>query len=175
MQLSGKVDATLFSDGVRRSSRQRFDPVEWWRLERVVFGRPEEGKAPLPVYKGIHTVPKEPVRRLGNAAGKKRKRGVSVRATSTFPEQGWDEKTDPLGLVFDFELETEIERRKCLFDRVDERILKLIFDIRGCVHRLHDRSPSNVGRQIRIPEDLWRRRICRSWCDYSTEERRKAE
>ncbi len=38
---------------VRRSSRMRFAPLEYWRNERVVFGRRKSGPFPVPVIQDV--------------------------------------------------------------------------------------------------------------------------
>lgn len=42
---------------VRRSSRMRYRPLEYWRNERVVFGRRKSGPFPVPVIQEIVRVP----------------------------------------------------------------------------------------------------------------------
>jgi centromere protein C len=39
--------------GIRRSLRHRYRPLEWWRQERVVYGRPESGISFVPHIKEI--------------------------------------------------------------------------------------------------------------------------
>lgn len=114
------------TSGLRRSTRTIIPPLEYWRLEKVVWGRAEEGSAPLPVLKDIIRYPKEIPQPLG-IAGKKRKRRAVSRALSRAPssmrrddeelmelgppEAGWDEKTVAQGTVVDYKTREEIDRR----------------------------------------------------------------
>lgn len=117
-------------EGVRRSTRRRHKPLEYWRGERIILGRSEEGPAPCPVFKGFLEVPKEPSEPLGQ----KRKKSRGARSTSRTsrapssrrgsedpeaaswnakpPEDGWDDDTPVEGKVVDFETQEEQRRRR---------------------------------------------------------------
>lgn len=106
--------------GLRRGKRKRYRPLDWWRLEKVEYGR---GKA-LAEIKRIITLPKEPVQPLG---AKKRvtKRAKSKPAEAAAagkkgfnPEEGWDAKTEPEGVVQDWVTRVDIRRRECSVFRV---------------------------------------------------------
>jgi len=88
---------------VRKSAREHYKPLEWWRGEKVVYGRSEDcgAKILVPQIREIVRIPREEPLRLG-----KRKRGTtracgSAKATSVppvpavalNPEEGWDEDT----------------------------------------------------------------------------------
>ncbi|KIJ69215.1 hypothetical protein HYDPIDRAFT_80510 [Hydnomerulius pinastri MD-312] len=103
-------------DGVRRGRRHRYKPLEYWRQEKVVYGRRESGLTLVPQIKEIIRVPQEPSKPLGKAG--KRKRGTTVprgkskgRETSYNPEEGWDDKTETNGKVVDYVTEEEVTRR----------------------------------------------------------------
>ncbi|KAF5373880.1 hypothetical protein D9758_000637 [Tetrapyrgos nigripes] len=102
--------------GTRRSSRKVYKPLEYWRNERVVYGRPNSGHILVPHIKEIIRIPEEPKEPLG-----KRKRGRSktaqprdgsvAKTAPANPEEGWDDETPERSLVIDWKLKTEIEKR----------------------------------------------------------------
>ncbi|KAI6045641.1 Mif2/CENP-C like-domain-containing protein [Pisolithus marmoratus] len=104
-------------EGVRRGRRHRYKPLEWWRQEKVVYGRRESGLTLVPQIKEIIRIPKEPSKPLGKAG--KRGRAGSVRAKTRElrtpvphnPEEGWDEKTSADGVVLDFLTREPVKRR----------------------------------------------------------------
>ncbi|KAE8540611.1 hypothetical protein D1P53_002974 [Cryptococcus gattii VGV] len=102
----------------RRSGRQHYKPLEFWRGEKVEYMR-GPGCA---VIKEIITIPEDPPiplaarrsrkngrTRSGSVAAGKRKREDSVE-----DEEGWDHKTEPTGLVQDYPF--EIACPKALLD-----------------------------------------------------------
>ncbi|KAG2146205.1 Mif2/CENP-C like-domain-containing protein [Suillus clintonianus] len=101
-------------DGVRRSRRHRYKPLEYWRSEKVVYGRNDSGLILVPQIKEIIRIPQEPPKPLGKA-GKKRKRTGSERAKSILepvdPEEGWDDDTQESGVVIDYATEEPVLRR----------------------------------------------------------------
>ncbi|KAL1689595.1 Mif2/CENP-C like-domain-containing protein [Schizophyllum commune] len=114
-------------EGVRRSSRPHIKPLEYWRGEKYVYGRTESAAPVLTApIKEIRRVAPEPVQPLGQ----RRKRGVSAKPRSKSavakgsasavsagpgapgnPEEGWDDETDPFGLINDVDLGEEVKRR----------------------------------------------------------------
>lgn len=101
------------NNGVRRGARTRYKPLDWWRLEKVVYGRRESGPCLVPNIKEIHRVPKEEVVPLG-----KQKRGRSRAKSKTVepeepivynPEEGWDDDTEQSCVVVNFENEEEVD------------------------------------------------------------------
>ncbi|KAF9447428.1 hypothetical protein P691DRAFT_802498 [Macrolepiota fuliginosa MF-IS2] len=104
-------------EGVRRSKRERFKPLEWWRGEKVVYGRTRSsGPIFVPTIKEIRRIPTDAPQPLG---GKKRgfNRGRSKTvddkaATATYnPEEGWDDSTEPFGEVYDMDKQALVVRR----------------------------------------------------------------
>lgn len=113
---------------LRRSKRRHYPPLEYWRQERVVWGRRENGRSAVPVIKEIITIPKPDAEPLG---AKKRKRGTrKPRSKSTpsspppvrvreeiriieveNPELGWDDATPSTGVIVDWTSKEEVERR----------------------------------------------------------------
>src|SRR5882757_6099489 len=89
--------------GLRRGRRFRYPPLDWWRLEKVVYGA-DEGQANdedddndkaitlVPPIKAILRVPQEPVEPLGKKHKKRRGKSVTVDPEpALFPEADWDE------------------------------------------------------------------------------------
>ncbi|THU87257.1 hypothetical protein K435DRAFT_730030 [Dendrothele bispora CBS 962.96] len=124
---SAKKENREVISGTRRSTRKVYKPLEFWRNERVVYGRPNNGHILVPHIKEIIRIPEEPKVSLGS----KRKRGrsrtlqprdgsiVKVVPTSN-PEEGWDDETPEKSLVIDWKTQTEIEKRiTCLAKAVD--------------------------------------------------------
>ncbi|KAM0792444.1 hypothetical protein ACM66B_005121 [Microbotryomycetes sp. NB124-2] len=101
------------ADGVRRSARQRLEPLEYWRNERVVYKRRSSGM-------GIDQVVRIPKDQMG-LPQHHRKRGTSAQARrgnstsrvkSEVPEEeGVDDATDPDGIVWSWEGDAEVSRR----------------------------------------------------------------
>ncbi|EJD02264.1 uncharacterized protein FOMMEDRAFT_86864 [Fomitiporia mediterranea MF3/22] len=110
----------IMPNGVRRGTRARYKPLDWWRCEKVVYGRRESGTSMVPVIKGIIRIPKEPTGPLGSK-GKRTRRSRSKAPQGDDeeeedvvvfnPEEGWDDKTDPTGVVLDYHSGKEVQRR----------------------------------------------------------------
>ena len=111
--------------GLRRGRRYRYAPLDWWRLEKVVYGadydgdqdndkEEEDGKAItlVPPIKAILRVPQDPVEPLGKKHKKRRGKSVTVDPESApFPEAGWDKDTEAVGHVLDYPTKEEVRRR----------------------------------------------------------------
>ena len=111
--------------GLRRSRRYRDPPLEWWRLEKVVYGaeygddqdedRADEGQKAVtlvPPIKAIIRVPQDPIEPLGKKHKKRRGKSVTVDPESiSFPEAGWDKGTEAIGRVLDYTTNQEVKRR----------------------------------------------------------------
>lgn len=94
----------------------RYEPLEWWRCEKVVYGRRDSNKKTyVPTIKEIVRIPKDPPKPLG--AAHKSKRGTTYRKkteepSAVFnPEEGWDDKTPTNGIVIDWFTGNEVSRR----------------------------------------------------------------
>lgn len=110
--------------GLRRSRRFRFTPLEFWRNERYEYGVRDDdqdddhgdaGKngatlvAPIKSIIRFQQDPIEPLRKK-----RKRRRGKSVTVgpeSATFPEAGWDKDTEATGHVLDYITTEEVRRR----------------------------------------------------------------
>lgn len=128
-----KKENRPFREGVRRSQREHYAPLEYWRGEKLVYGRSATNVPILvPQIKEIVRIPKAQPEPLGA----KRKRGASMRARSRSravgaeedqippalpvpnPEEGWDDDTDPVCTVIHFTSQEEVMRRTvCLSPR----------------------------------------------------------
>ncbi len=115
-------DNNIDDGNVRRGQRMRYKPLEWWRLEKVVYGRRENGQCLVPNIKEIRRVPKEEVQPLG--AKHRRKRQTRSKSQSITepeipmiynPEEGWDMDTKAEGVVVDYETKQEVTRRKLTY------------------------------------------------------------
>lgn len=112
-------------EGIRRSQREHYKPLEYWRGEKLVYGRiHHSGPILVPQIKEIIRIPKDvPV-----TLGAKRKRGTTrarsqskaLEATNDVvplalpvvnPEEGWDDKTEAKCTVIHFTTKEEVERR----------------------------------------------------------------
>ncbi|WVF65985.1 hypothetical protein IAT40_000723 [Kwoniella sp. CBS 6097] len=109
----------------RRSKRQHFKPLEWWRNERFEYMRGPQ----LPVIKEVVTYPAEPPTpfaekhkrsrtRTGRSAsavpnGKRRRDSLNDEDNGSAEEdvEGWDANTESLGLVQDYPSANEVHRR----------------------------------------------------------------
>ena len=93
----------------------RYEPLEWWRSEKVVYGRRDQGKISyVPVIKEIVRIPKDTPKPLGQAHKRStshRKRTTEEPSTAHDPEEGWDEKTPTNGVVVDWFTGNEVSRR----------------------------------------------------------------
>ncbi|THH12011.1 hypothetical protein EW145_g281 [Phellinidium pouzarii] len=111
-------------DGVRRGTRTRYKPLDWWRCEKVVYGRRESGVSMVPVIKDIIRLPKEiaqpltTVKRARSSKPRSRSKpkdnGEDMQETEMVvfnPEDGWDDQTDPHGIVLDYQTGQEVQRR----------------------------------------------------------------
>jgi centromere protein C len=112
-------------EGVRKSVREHYKPLEWWRGEKLVYGRPRghsssSGLVLVPPIREIIRIPKEPPEPLGG----KRKRAGRGRSKSKVaeemqvkivpvenPEDGWDDETDPYCTVLNYPANDEVVRR----------------------------------------------------------------
>ncbi|KAL0062628.1 mitotic fidelity of chromosome transmission-related protein [Marasmius tenuissimus] len=103
-------------EGVRRSQRKSYKPLQFWRNEKVVYGRPnhKNGQILVPHIREIIRIPEEPAEPLG-AASKKRKRSTRSRSHApeavANPEEGWDVDSAERGEVFDWATKQLLEKR----------------------------------------------------------------
>jgi len=107
-------------NGVRRSKRERYKPLEWWRGEKVVYGRTQSsGPILVPTIKEILRIPAQKPLPLGHKRrGYSRARSKTADEKLTMavynPEEGWDDTTDPFGEVYDLDKQALVVRRMCI-------------------------------------------------------------
>jgi centromere protein C len=132
--------------------------LEYWRQEKVVWGRRENGRSVVPVIKEIIKIPKPVPEPLG---AKKRKR-AGTRAprskSQTFtspnpsvepvgmleianPEIGWDDDTHSNGIILDWYSKTEVERRELQLHCTDLIVLTIFFLLSGVAYTAKMISP----------------------------------
>lgn len=103
---------------MRRSTRQRLSPLDYWRNERVIYKRRPSGvginavvRIPKPQPESLTTVGRK---KHGGAAAAARRAAGGSRVKSEAPEEdGVDDMTDPDGLVWSWEGGAETTRRTC--------------------------------------------------------------
>ncbi|KAL0575895.1 mitotic fidelity of chromosome transmission-related protein [Marasmius crinis-equi] len=110
-------------EGVRRSQRKTYKPLQYWRNEKVVYGRPTRtnGQILVPHIREIIRIPEEAAEPL---AGKKRKRATRSRSRAPDPdgnpEEGWDIDSVERGEVIDWKTKLPVEKRiACPPSKVD--------------------------------------------------------
>jgi centromere protein C len=110
------------------------EPLEYWRMERVVYGRPEGGQRTLvPHIQEVIRIPREPAPPLSKTHKRKRRTSTGTegkpksRSKSRSrvaeddpevvlvynPEEGWDKDTECEKPVYDYE--EGIYKRKRMF------------------------------------------------------------
>ncbi|KAJ7071417.1 hypothetical protein C8F01DRAFT_1110447 [Mycena amicta] len=114
-------------EGVRRSKRVSYSPLEYWRGERIVYA-PRDLSQPrqVPHIKEIVRVPKEPPKPLSkqkNGSHSRTRtqiveREVIVEVDAGNPEAGWDDQTDTQAMVFDFRSGEQVLRRLAFTSRM---------------------------------------------------------
>jgi centromere protein C len=123
-------------EGVRKSAREHYKPLDWWRGEKLVYGRPRghsstSGLVLVPPIREIIRIPKELPEPLGSKRKRPARRGRSKSKPAEEevqvqlkivpvdnPEEGWDEETNPHCTVLDYPGREEVMRRTCFFWRL---------------------------------------------------------
>lgn len=158
--------------GLRRGKRLRYEPLEWWRCEKVVYGRRDPGKLSyVPTIKEIVRIPKDPPKPFGAAHKGKRSTAPRSKTEETVtvdnPEEGWDEKTPTNGVVIDWFTGNEVSRRTLSISVVMRHAFSN-WVRRSCLPRPLG-EPSSCGQQrLFLHESIWRRRIYRGWTASNT-------
>ncbi|KAF9473012.1 hypothetical protein BDN70DRAFT_867845 [Pholiota conissans] len=121
----GKKENRPQREGIRRSQRERYAPLEYWRGEKLVYGR-SGNSAPIlvPQIKEIVRIPKEVPMPLGTkrkrSTTRARSRSRAVDAEEDVippalpvvnPEEGWDDKTEAYCTVISYTTKEEVHRR----------------------------------------------------------------
>lgn len=170
--LDSSVTDSPTPDGVRRGQRHRYKPLDWWRQERVVYGRRDSDLILVPQIKEIIRIPQEPAKPLAKAG--KRKRGAGTRSKSKGrdtpfnPEEGWDENTPTNATVIDYTTQEEVSRRKDCIKVEHVREADSKNPPRRCLLGQYDRTQTSRQQQLVFPEDLWGRRVHCGWSNAYT-------
>ncbi|KNZ44662.1 hypothetical protein VP01_894g4 [Puccinia sorghi] len=108
--------------GVRRGNRQRCPRLDHWRGERVIYGRSTtpDGNQRVIGMLDVVRVPAEPpssfaATRRNRRAGLQKIKSESVgphesHSDHRAPEEGWDDKTRPNGIVYSYTKNKDCER-----------------------------------------------------------------
>lgn len=117
-------DNNIDDSGLRRGARVRYAPLDWWRNEKVVYGRRGSGGTCLvPSIKEIRRIPKEDPVPLGKNARKRSRPPRSMSKTVEVeeedlmlnPEEGWDDDTQADAPIVKFITGEEVVTRKFSF------------------------------------------------------------
>ncbi|KIM48672.1 hypothetical protein M413DRAFT_437856 [Hebeloma cylindrosporum] len=121
---TSKKENREYREGTRKSSRNHYAPLEWWRGEKIVYGKTNSsGRVLVAPIKEIVRIPKD----MPLPLGAKRKRG-STRPRSRSralndeeviapalpvanPEEGWDDETTTVYTVLRYTDREEADRR----------------------------------------------------------------
>ncbi|KAJ7275508.1 Mif2/CENP-C like-domain-containing protein, partial [Mycena haematopus] len=126
-------------DGVRRSQRIPYLPLEYWRGEKRVYGPREPGQPrQVPHIKEIIRIPQEPplIPRPSRATEQTPEiieREVIVEVDASNPEDGWDDETEVSAVVLDYRTGKPVTRRVAF------------------TAKMFDPAPANV----KGPDDAW--------------------
>ena len=100
---------------VRRSSRRKLAPLEYWRNERVIYKKRPSGIGIEGVVRIAKDSPQWAQRnkRGGSAKATVKRARSNSRVKSEVPEEeGVDDMTDEMGIVWNWENDTEVKRRQ---------------------------------------------------------------
>ncbi len=120
----------------------------------------------VPVIKDIIRLPKDLPEPLGTTKGKRSKprskresQAPEPQVVIYNPEEGWDDATDPHGIVLDYVHREEVQRRKfyLFLHWAKSKIIIMTTRYRCRVYVEDDYSQARRGQQFLIPEDLWGR------------------
>ncbi|MBW0531552.1 hypothetical protein O181_071267 [Austropuccinia psidii MF-1] len=103
--------------GVRRGQRRRVEPLAYWKGERIVYGRSVTPDGSQRVIGMIDVVrvprpPPKPFAQLRHRRGQSRVKSESIQPSviQPPPEEGWDSKTSPNGVVYSHTKQRDCER-----------------------------------------------------------------
>ncbi|GAA6009038.1 hypothetical protein JCM10207_004074 [Rhodosporidiobolus poonsookiae] len=156
-----RENGTVDIDGVRRSTRQRIEPLEYWRNERVIYKRRASSLEAFSMN-AIVRVPKvdpEPLTKAGKKKASHVKRGDShkpaSRVRSVKPEapeeEGCDDMTDPDGIVWSWEGDAETSRRIAFTQKMMDP--KATFDGQFSFQKIYQELDYLAGGIMVIPPD----------------------
>ncbi|GEM09638.1 centromere protein C [Rhodotorula toruloides] len=147
---------TVEIDGVRRTTRERYGRLEYWRNERAIYNRRQSGLA----VQAIVRVPKEepkPLTKAGAKKGTRARRGTSAKPHSRGKsvkyeppeEEGCDDMTDPDGVVWSWEGDAETSRRIAFTAKMMDP--KPTFDGKFSYQKIYQELDYLAGGILNIP------------------------
>lgn len=148
-QLGGAAEDYKGDFKMRRSGRQHFRPLEWWRNERFEYTRGEHSA----IIKEVVHLPALEVQPLGKRprAGHGVRAGSQARSTrkgSSVPpaedgEDGWDNNTNPIAVVNEYPSGREVQRRgyNCVAEWWGLMCLLTLL-LQACASRARSSTPS---------------------------------
>src|SRR5258707_10895168 len=172
--LIDSVGTTYNEEGLRRGTRKRFKPLEYWRGEKLIIGRSANAPAPCPIVKALYQLPPETHEPLG-VAGRKRKRQARSQSASrpppskrlnedtndlVPPEEGWDAETPLYAPTIDYDTGEEVVRRNGTFLARDSILTSFL---RCGMYGSEYESSGDAFWSIRIPENLYGWRLHCFW------------
>ncbi|BGO97688.1 Mif2/CENP-C like-domain containing protein [Rhodotorula toruloides] len=147
---------TIEIDGVRRTTRERYGRLEYWRNERAIYNRRQSGLG----LQAVVRVPKEepaPLTKAGAKKGTRARRGTSAKPHSRGKsvkyeppeEEGCDDMTDPDGLVWSWEGDAETSRRIAFTAKMMDP--KPTFDGKFSYQKIYQELDYLAGGVLNIP------------------------
>lgn len=126
---------------VRRSSRQRLEPLEYWRNERVIYKRRPSGVG----INAVVRIPKPIVESLSKAGRKGFKRAASHVVKNEVPEEeGIDDMTDETGVVWSWEGNAETTRSELEVGfRGEQELMRRLFAGIAFTKKMIDPRPTH--------------------------------
>lgn len=108
---------------VRRSRRAKTKPIKFWLGEKLEYAEYQPGRHnQVPVIAGIRRIPEIDLPRKRRTQQKSRSKSRKLHSEEPEqlilagnPEDGWDDETDPMGVVVDYDTREEISRRELNF------------------------------------------------------------
>lgn len=89
------------------------------------------------------------------------------------PEEGWDDDTDPSGVVVDYTSKEEVSRRRLFLLFSSGLKVELLY--RYCIHGKDGHTESSSKQRLVFSEGVWRWRVHRCWTTYHSAEREETK
>lgn len=155
-QIAPTRPTPAYREGTRRSAREHYKPLEWWRGEKLIYGRTGSGRVLVPSIKEIKRIPKEAPVPLGKRKrGTTRTRSKSRGGYTTNPEEGWDDETEQQCVVLEYPHGSEVKRRAFGFWLLSFELLILWGARRYCVYGSDGARQTRCEQRLVLPEGLW--------------------
>lgn len=124
---AGLIDSLERPEGPRRSRRVRFQPLQYWKNERVIYERlPNDIGYLLPTIKlnELHPPNPSPVkikrkRKTSSSAGQKGRKKHSVReGAESSDDEEYSQQCDPRGMIYDYRTQTDVRKVLVAFPKM---------------------------------------------------------